>query len=181
MLSRSNILRRRLKRWLIYAGWAVIVVAKAFFLLVTGCRKLKLEKVMVNDAFLLSNGLLVLQWKAKRLLWVIVQDKWVGGRGNQIMLFTPGAETLLSIRLRGLFSSYTRCFSIVPVAALEVGTPSVPEFAVRLAANQFYPVVSTGLMRITAVVGRSIAPYFAPMEFNIPSIQIDNHDDKRLL
>jgi hypothetical protein len=157
-----------------------VLIFKVFFLVVAGFRKLQVERVLVNNAFLLSNGLLVIHWRIRNALWITVDGKWMGSRGSQVLVLAANAEKTVSIRIQGLFSSYKRRFVIGRLTALVVEEP--PPFPViSLAPGKLCPVFLSDWCRSTPTVGRKLAIDVPPVEFNIPSFQTENRYDTRLL
>lgn len=108
----------------VFLGRLVVLIFKVLFLVVTGFRRLKVERAVVNSAFLLSKGFVVVHWQARNVLWVRVQGRWVGGRSSQVlMLKAAEMPFVISIHIQGLFSYYRRRFVVHPLAALKVEEP----------------------------------------------------------
>jgi len=96
--------RRIIKSSFLFIKRAVVVFCKSFFLTITGFRMLKVETICVNDAFLLSNGLLAIQWRAKNVVWVSIQRKWVGTFCSR-----HGANFIPTVTWNKLGFSLTKC------------------------------------------------------------------------
>lgn len=164
----------------LFLGRSAVLIFKVLFLVVTGFRKLQVERVLVNNVFLLSNGLLVIHWRTKNALWITVGGKWMGSRGNQVLFLAADAEKTVSIRIQGLFSSYKRRFVIGHLTSLATGEPP-PYRVVSLASDRLCPVFLSDWGQYTPVVSRKLAIYVSPVAFILPPFQTDNRYDKRLL
>jgi hypothetical protein len=137
--------------------------------------------MLISNMFLLSNGLLVIHWRVKNALWVHVNGKWFGGRGNQTLVVVDDGTAVVSIRVQGLFSSYKRRWVISPLAGLTVREPRISYFFKSLAAEKLCPVFLSDWSRSNPVEGRKLAIEVSPVEFIIPSFQTENLYDTRLL
>lgn len=180
-LYRLLLFPQRIKSCLLFLGRLAVVIFKTFFLTVTGFRRLKVERVIVNNAFLLSNGLLVIHYQVKNALWVLVNGKWMGSRGNQTLIAAADGTPAVSIRIQGLFSSYKRKWVIGPLAGLTMGEPLMTYPLISLAAEKLCPVFLSDWSRSTPVEIRELTIDVSPVEFIIPSFQTENHYDTRLL
>jgi len=149
--------------------------------MVTGFRKLKVESVFVNNAFLLSNGLLIIHWQVKNALLISVQGKWIGSKDIQMMVYAVDSVTTVSIRIQGLFSSYKKRFVIHPLAALVVPEPPSPHVAIPPLFYKFYLVHLPNLHLFNPVVSQDFITDIPVTEVIIPPFQTENHANKRLL
>lgn len=168
----------------IFLSRLVILVLKILFLIVTGFRRLKVDTVTVNNAFLLANGVVTIQWRVRNALWIRVDRKWMGGRGNQVLVLTPQARQTVVIQIQGLFSSYEKRFDINPLARIMVRQPCLPEWKLSIKGSGLYPVLSPDLHRSIGIAIRPFRPILPPMPLAIPpilTIQTENQYEKRLL
>jgi len=178
---RLPLFQRLIRSILLFMGRFAVLIFKVFFLVVMGFRKLHVERVLVNNRFLLSNGLLVIHWRTRNALWITVDGKWMGSRGNQVLVLAANGERSVSIRIQGLFSSYKRKWVISSGAGLTIGEPLIICPLISLAAAKLYPVFLSDWSKSTPVEGRKLAIDVFTVEFCIPSFQTDNLYDTRLL
>ena len=181
---RPLLFHRQLRIVMLFAGRLALLVFKTFFLIITGVRKLKVEKITVNSDFLLANGRVMIQWRVRNALWIRVDRKWMGGRGNQVLVLTPQARQTVVIQIQGLFSSYEKRFDINPLARIMVRQPCLPEWKLSIKGSGLYPVLSPDLHRSIGVAIRPFRPILPPMPLAIPpilTIQTENQYEKRLL
>jgi hypothetical protein len=158
-----------------------MIILKGFFLMFTGFRKLKVDSVFVNNAFLLSNGLVIIHWQVKNALWICIQDKWIGSQQNQMMVYADGT-TILSIRFQGLFSSYKKRFVLRPLATLIIPELPSPNTFVPPVADKIYPGFLQNLRLPNPTLKSQVFITNIPfVEVIIPPFQTENHYDKRLL
>src|SRR5262249_12888257 len=118
-------LQRFVRSSVLSLGRLVVLVFKVFSIVLMGFRALKVENVLVNNAFLLSNGFIIVHWRVKDMFWITVQGKWVGSRSRGLMVVKSDGESMISIRIQGLFSSYNRSFHLHPIASVIVGEPDL--------------------------------------------------------
>lgn len=176
--------QRRIIIALLFAGRLVVLVFKTFFLIVTGFRKLKVDIVTVNNAFLLANGRAMIGWRVRNALWIRVDCRWMGSRGNQVIVLPSQARQKVVIHIQGLFSSYKKTFEVNPVARLEVGQPRLPNWRLSVKGSALYPVLSPVLRRSIGVTTGPFRPILPPMTLVIPSfptIQTKSKYETRLL
>lgn len=185
MQTRRPILFHRLIRNIFLAvRRSAVVVFKVSFLIVTGCRKLQVEIVSVNNAFLLANGMVIIHWRVRNALWIRVNGKWMGSRRDQVMMLPAHDLQTVTIIIQGLFSSYEKQFALCPQAKLTLAQPQLPDWIWPVNGNSFRPVFSSILHGSIGAAGVSFRPVVLPMAFilpSIPPIQTENQYETGLL
>jgi hypothetical protein len=169
---------------LLYATRLAVLAFKIFFLIITGFRKLKVKTVAVNNAFLLANGAVMIHWRVQNALWICVDRRWMGSRGNQILVLPAQAQRTVSIHIQGLFSSYKNEFDVSALAKLAVGQPRLPEWTLSVKGSALYPVLSPALRGSIGVAMGVFRPELRPMSFvipPIPTVQTKNQYETGLL
>ena len=139
-----------------------------------------MESVAVNQAFLLSNGLLVLYWQVKNALWISLQGKWVSCQNNYMVIYPAGSTRTLSIRIQGLFGRYQRRFAIYPEGSLVAPEPLQESLVTPVSVN-ILPISSPFLRQRSLIQGWAFTLAIPSTQIIIPVFQIDNNYDKRLL
>jgi hypothetical protein len=172
---------RLIRGFLIFLQRWVIFICKAIFLVVTGFRRLRIDRITVNQAFLLTNGLLMLHWQVRHALCIHVNGKWVGCRDNQVLLYPAKSTVGLDIRIWGLFSRYKNRFAIDPLATLAVGKVYIANSLVSGVSVRVLPVFFEDLYPPGLSATGRLVTNVAPLELIIPPFQTDNDYDKRLL
>jgi len=185
LLAHCPLLLHRLVRiaWRL-ASQLMVLAFKTFFLVITGCRKLKVEVVTVNHAFLLANSMIMIQWRVQNALWIRVDRRWMGCRGSQVFVLPSQAQKTVTIRIQGLYSSYKKEFHINPLARLMVRQPRLPEWTLSVKGSGLNPVLSPVLRGSIGVAIGSFRPALPPVALAIPpipTIQTENQYETRLL
>jgi hypothetical protein len=183
-LYRLLFFSHRIKSCLLFTRGLAIVIFKALLLMVKGFRKLKVERVNTNNAFLLQNGLLLIHWRVRNALWVRVNGKWMGSCENQVLVLRADGRRTVTIRIQGLFSSYRKKFDICPQAGLAVVQLRLPNWTLSVDGKTLQPVFSPILHSSIGFTGGSFLPVFPPVAITIPTIptiQTENQYETRLL
>jgi hypothetical protein len=173
--------RRIVKSSFLFIRRAVVVFCKGFFLTITGFRRLKVEIICVNDVFLLSNGLLAIHWRAKNVVWVSIQRKWIGSRDSGVVVFSARGTRVLAVRVQGLLSSYKRKFIVPSLTSVGVREPSLAYPKVIVKADQLCPIFLPGAYQFDALTNWSFRAVIPPVEITVPIFQNEINNDKRLL
>lgn len=181
---RPLLFHRLIKIALPFAGRLAVLVFKTFFLIVTGFRKLKVEIVTVNNAFLLANGRVMIQWRVRNALWIQVNRRWTGSRGSQVLVLPSQARQTVSIHIQGLFSSYKKEFDVSALAKLAVRQPHLPEWTLSVKGSGLYPSLSPvlhGSIGVATGAFRLDIPLMTLAIPPIPTIQTENQYETGLL
>ena len=182
--NRPLFFHRLIRSAFIFGSRLVVVILKTIFLIVTGFRKLRMERIVVNNAFLLANGMVVIHWRVKNALWIRVDGRWMGCRGNQVLVFAAEGRRTVSICVQGLCSSYRKQYDVYPKAGLVVVSPRLPDWTLSLERGRLFPDFSPTLQSSIGFSGRDFLPAIPPVAItipSIPSIQTENQHETRLL
>jgi hypothetical protein len=166
---------------LVFLGRLAMILARAFWLAVTGLRRLRVDSVFVNNAFMLSNGLVIIHWRVKNALWISIQGKWTSSRQERLLVYPAGGETSLFIRIQGLLSCYKRTYLLCPLTTLAVPEPSAINLPVLVADNKVIPVPTFILGSPDSIRGVRLTANVHSIDITIPLFQTENDEDKRLL
>jgi hypothetical protein len=175
---------RLIKTALLFASRLGMVMLKTIFMIVTGFPKLRVERIVVNDAFLLANGMLVIHWRVKNALWVRVDGKFMGSRENQVLVLAAKGRRMISIRVQGLFNSYRIEYHVDANVELMITPLGLPRCTISLESGRLYPVFSQILHNSIGFTGRDFLHAIPPVAItipSIPSIQTENQHETRLL
>jgi len=179
--NRPLFFHRLIRIALLFAGRLSVVILRTIFLAVTGFRKLGVEGIVVNNAFLLANSMVVIHWRVKNALWIKVDGKWMGNRGNQVLVLATQGRRTVSVFVQGLFSSYKKQFDVSCDAEVVALPPRFPDWTFAVDHRGLTPVFSPASLVFT---GRSFLPAVPLVAItipSIPSIQTENLHETRLL
>jgi hypothetical protein len=157
------------------------ILTRAFWLAVTGLRGLRVDSVFVNNAFMLSNGLVIIHWQVKNALWISIQGKCTSSRQEQILVYPAKSERSLSIRIQGLYSCYKRSFLLCPLARLAVPEPSAINLPVPVTGDKVIPVPKFILRPPDPIQKVRFTVNVHSIDIILPPFQTENDEDKRLL
>lgn len=158
-----------------------LVFLRVLLVIITGFRKLKVDSIFVNNEFLLSNGLVIIHWKAKNVLWISVQGKWIGGQRERVLVYSTKDETTLSIHIQGLFSNYKESFILSPLATLAVPGPPPIRMPAPAVSNKIIPLPIPVLSPNYPIRGIEFSIKVHAFDITIPPFQTDSHEPKKLL
>jgi hypothetical protein len=181
---REFLLHRLLRAALLLTGRVLVLTFKAFFLLVTGCRKLRVDCVVVNNAFLLANGKVMIHWRVKNALWIRVDGKWMGSRGNQVLVLSSDRWRTVTVSIQGFFGRYNKKFEIFPWARLAVAPPCLPDCTFSMVGNRLRPAFSPILRDSIGFSTATFLLVLPPVAFVvpvIPTLQTEIENETRLL
>lgn len=175
------LLFRLLRIGLIFLKRLAVVLARTGLLTITGLRRLRVEQLFVNKAFLLSNGLVIIYWRAKNALWISVQGRWAGCQREHMLVYPLDGGKMLSVRIQGLLSSHKEQFNLCPLASVDVPVPAMIGVPAPAISDEIGFVFSPILSGSDPVRRVGLTIYVPAIDFNIPSFQTENNEQQSLL
>lgn|GEM_PF-6483533 len=157
------------------------ILGRALWLAVTGLPGLRVDSVFVNNAFMLSNGLVIIHWRVKNALWISIQGKCTSSRQERILIYTSRSETSLFIRIQGLYSCYKRRYPLRPLSSLAVPEPSAINLPVPVTDDKVLPMPTFLLGPPDPIQQVRFTVNVHSVDIIIPPFQTENDEDKRLL
>lgn len=101
-----------LRKLLRQANGTLCIVWRILLIILKGFKGLRVDSLLVNDVFLLSNGLIEVQWKVRYAWTMRINRKQLDPEKRSYILYPAGDETVLDVLIRGLFRSYRSRFTI---------------------------------------------------------------------
>jgi hypothetical protein len=111
-ISRIILFSDGLKRLLKQINVMLRIAWRMLLSILKGFRGLRVDSLLVNDVFLLSNGLIQVRWKVRYAWTMRINGKRLDPVIGHYTLYPTGEEMVLSIHIRGLFRSYRERFLI---------------------------------------------------------------------
>ncbi len=147
-----------------------------------------MDSILINDTFLLSNGVIVVQWQLRHAWTIHINGKWFDP-GKGYATFYPGSDiTELNIRIHGLFRNFRKQFVIQPAGGIDPAAFPLPHLKPALLTDMpFIAIPVSAMIKIPSfkadIRALAVVPGTRITDFNIflPPIQIPSNHDQRLL
>ena len=176
-------------KWLLVQVKGILRIAWRILLcIVKGFRGLRVDTLMINDIFLLSNGLIEVQWKVRYAWTVRINGKQLDPRMGRYTLYSAGEETVLDIHIRGLLRNYRERFTIRATGSIDPGAFPLP-FLQRALVTDTIIVRDIGAIipsfssfevdrqALPVMVDKTVSNF----QIILPPIQTPTNHDQRLL
>lgn len=177
-----------LKCLLRQAGAVLRMVWRMLLSIFKGFKGLRVDSLLINDIFLLSNGLIEVQWKVRYAWTMQINGRRLDPGKGRYSLYPADEKTVLDIHIRGLFRSYRERFvirasgSIDPMAfplpflqrSLITGTTIVRDIGAIIPSLPSFEVDDQALSAI-------VDPRVTNFHIILPPLQTPTNHDQRLL
>lgn len=153
---------------------------RALIILIRWNKRLSVKSLQINDSFLLSNGLLIINWELKNFLWVKISNKIFTINSKGIIFHYDKIDTPIAIRVVGLFGKYEKDFTINPIAAIRsqnIPSPIIKANKLKIgevqnSITQFMPKnFSFSLMN------KNLTSNIKPINIILPTFKMDNYHE----
>ena len=114
-----------LRRFLGVLAFAWLIFIRSLRILLRFRQRLRVLELNAEDHYLLSNGILLLRWKIKNILWIRVNGIRTTNR-HGILLHFDRLNQPIQIRIRGLWGKRTIALTVQPQATIHTHTLHAP-------------------------------------------------------
>ena len=177
-----------LKRLLNRANVMLRVVWRMLLSILKGCKGLRVDSLLVNDVFLLSNGLIAVRWKVRYAWTMRINGKRLDPGTGHYILYPTGEETVLDIHIHGLFRNYRNRFLIRAAGNIDPGVFALPSLQRLLMADRrvvedigaiipFLPSFQVDINALSAMMDKKVISF----HIILPPLQTLTSHDQRLL
>lgn len=135
-------------------------------------KKIRVLQLDANDKLLLTNGILIITWKCKNLLWIKIDGIATTTNSRGILFHYEKVSTSLNITFYGLFGKTTRIFVLKKKQRLVSENLYAPTFPGISSLESIKGViVFEGLSDVESRLNKipaSTGPTISPIKLNIP-------------
>jgi len=178
----------RLKWLLKQTNGKLRMVWRMLLSILKGFKGLRVDSLLINDVFLLSNGLIEVRWKVRYAWAVQINGVWLDPGTGYYTLYPAGEETVLDIHIRGLFRNFRKRFTVRAVGSINSGALPLPLLEGPLMASNMV-LQNIGIITPSFPLFKVHDQVLAPMavmkivnfQIILPPLQTPTNHDQRLL
>ncbi|HVU57185.1 MAG TPA: hypothetical protein VHD83_19120 [Puia sp.] len=176
-------------KWLLKQTTGILrIVWRMLLSMLKGFKGLRVDSLLINDVFLLSNGLIQVRWKVRYAWTMRINGARLDPGKGFYALYPTDEEAMLDIRIRGLFRNFRRQFTVRAAGSISPGAFPLPLLQKPLlAGNMAIRDIGTITPFITPfkVNDQALAPMvdmkIANFQIILPPLQTPTNHDQRLL